>query len=31
VAEEELQKLTDRFIREADGIGGAKEREMMEV
>jgi ribosome recycling factor len=31
VAEEELQKLTDRFIREADGIGNAKEREMMEV
>lgn len=31
VAEEDLQKLTDRFIREADGIGSAKEREMMEV
>lgn len=31
VAEEELQKLTDRFIREADGIGSAKEREMLEV
>jgi ribosome recycling factor len=31
VAEEELQKLTDRFIREAEGIGNAKEREMMEV
>jgi ribosome recycling factor len=31
VAEEELQKLTDRFIREAEGIGSAKEREMMEV
>jgi ribosome recycling factor len=31
VAEEELQKLTDRFTREADGIGSAKEREMLEV
>jgi ribosome recycling factor len=31
VAEEELQKLTDRFIRDADGIGGSKERELMEV
>lgn len=31
VAEEDLQKLTDRFIREVEGIGGAKEREMMEV
>lgn len=31
VAEEELQKLTDRFIREAEVIGNAKEREMMEV
>ena len=31
VAEEDLQKLTDRFVREADGIGSAKEREMLEV
>ncbi len=31
VAEEDLQKLTDRFIREADGIGSSKEREMLEV
>jgi ribosome recycling factor len=31
VAEEDLQKLTDRFIREVEGIGSAKEREMMEV
>lgn len=31
VVEEDLQKLTDRFIREADGIGHAKETEMLEV
>lgn len=31
VAQEDLQKLTDRFIREADQIGRTKEAEMMEV
>lgn len=31
VVEEDLQKLTDRFIRQADGIGNAKEQEMLEV
>jgi ribosome recycling factor len=28
---DQLQKLTDRLIREADGIGGGKEAEMLEV
>ena len=31
VVEEDLQKLTDRFIRHAEGIGNAKEQEMLEV
>ncbi len=30
-AEEELQKLTDKFIQETDFIGQRKEREIMEV
>jgi ribosome recycling factor len=30
-AEEELQKLTDRFMQQIDGIGHVKEREIMEV
>ncbi len=30
-AEEELQKLTDRFIQQIDAIGQNKEREIMEV
>jgi ribosome recycling factor len=30
-AEEELQKLTDRFIQEIEFIGQRKEREIMEV
>lgn len=30
-AQEQLQKLTDRYIQEADGIGHAKEQEMLEV
>jgi ribosome recycling factor len=30
-AQEELQKLTDRFIAEADELGREKEREVMEV
>jgi ribosome recycling factor len=29
--EEQLQKVTDRFVRDADVIGQAKEAEMMEV
>ncbi|GAC1445567.1 MAG: ribosome recycling factor [Chloroflexota bacterium] len=29
--QEQLQKLTDRFIRDAEGIGQAKEAEMLEV
>lgn len=29
--QEQLQKATDRYIREADGIGQAKETEMLEV
>lgn len=29
--QEQLQKLTDRYIREADGIGQSKEAEMLEV
>jgi ribosome recycling factor len=28
---EQLQKLTDRYIHDADAIGQAKEAEMMEV
>ncbi len=31
VVEEALQKLTDRYIKEADTIGQAKEQEMLEV
>jgi ribosome recycling factor len=31
VVEEDLQKLTDRFIRQAEAIGQAKEAEMLEV
>lgn len=31
VVEEDLQKLTDRYIKEADGIGRTKEQEMLEV
>ncbi len=30
-AEEELQKLTDRFIQEIDSVGQHKEKEIMEV
>lgn len=30
-AEEEMQKLTDRFIQQIDGIGQQKEREILEV
>jgi ribosome recycling factor len=30
-AEEELQKLTDRFVQQVDAIGQHKEREIMEV
>lgn len=30
-AEEELQKLTDRFIEQVDAVGQHKEREIMEV
>ena len=30
-AQEELQKITDRFISDADGIGREKERELLEV
>ena len=30
-AEEELQKLTDRFIEQVDSIGGHKEKEILEV
>jgi ribosome recycling factor len=30
-AQEQLQKLTDRAIRDADGIGQAKEAEIMEI
>jgi len=30
-AEEELQKLTDRFIQEIDAVGQRKDREIMEV
>jgi len=30
-AEEELQKLTDRFIQQIDSLGNSKEREIMEV
>jgi ribosome recycling factor len=29
--EEELQKLTDRYIQEIDAIGQKKEKEIMEV
>lgn len=29
--EEELQKITDRFIREVDAVGDRKEKEIMEV
>jgi ribosome recycling factor len=31
VAQEDLQKITDRLIREADAIGRAKETELLEV
>jgi ribosome recycling factor len=31
VVEEDLQKLTDRFVRQAEAIGSAKEQEMLEV
>lgn len=31
VVEEDLQKLTDRFIRQVESIGQAKEAEMLEV
>ncbi len=30
-AQEELQKVTDRFIEEADAVGQEKERELLEV
>jgi len=30
-AQEELQKITDRFISDADGIGREKERELLEI
>lgn len=30
-AEEELQKLTDKFIQQIDGVGQHKEKEIMEV
>ena len=30
-AQEELQKVTDRFIAEADGVGQEKEEELLEV
>jgi len=29
--EEELQKITDEIIRQIDGIGSAKEKDVMEV
>jgi ribosome recycling factor len=31
VVEEDLQKLTDRYIKQADGVGQAKENELLEV
>lgn len=31
VVEEDLQKLTDRYIKQAEGIGQAKETELLEV
>jgi ribosome recycling factor len=30
-AQEQLQKVTDRFTHDADSIGDAKEQEMLEV
>jgi len=30
-AEEELQKLTDRFIQDVDNVGQRKDKEIMEV
>jgi ribosome recycling factor len=31
VAQEDLQKVTDRLIREAEAIGKSKEAELLEV
>ena len=30
-AEEDIQKLTDRFVKDVDGVGQAKEKELMAV
>jgi ribosome recycling factor len=30
-AEEELQKLTDRYVQQVDHVGQRKEKEIMEV